>query len=155
MGPNYLVCFKYSGDFWHERVVRIGITQEWADGEQYFGDGERRRPLRPEDVQADAAVGIDVRVVDPRGEGHLGRLERVVRGEMDGQEKDSSLVRTLGRSHDGRLPMEQIVADRTGAALGGGIPTQVLQFLQFKSHSSYTWHWTHHTQSYTNSIRYT
>lgn len=36
-----------------------------------FRDGERRRPLGPQDVQADAAVAVDVWVIDSGGEGHL------------------------------------------------------------------------------------
>ena len=31
--------------------------------------------------------------------------------------------------HDRRLPMEKVVADRTGRAIGGGVATQVLKLL--------------------------
>jgi hypothetical protein len=40
-------------------------------------------PLVPEDVKADAAVRVDVGVVDARGKVDLGRLEGVVCGEVD------------------------------------------------------------------------
>jgi len=39
--------------------------------------------LIPEDVQADAAVGVDVRMVYSGGEGDFGRLEGVVGGKVD------------------------------------------------------------------------
>ena len=57
-----------------------------------LGDGERRAPLVPQDVQTDRAVAVDVGVVDAGGEVDLGRLERVVCGEMDGEEKDTAGV---------------------------------------------------------------
>jgi len=45
-------------------------------------------------------------MIDTRGEGHLGRLEWIIRGKVNGKEEDSSLVRTLWRTHDGGLPMK-------------------------------------------------
>lgn len=44
-------------------------------------DGQSRAPLFPQNVQADRAVGVDVRVVDLGGERNLGGLEGVVGGE--------------------------------------------------------------------------
>ena len=41
----------------------------------YLADGEGGGPLGSEDVQADGAVRVDVGVVDPGGEGHLGGRE--------------------------------------------------------------------------------
>ena len=40
-----------------------------------LADGEGGGPLGSEDVQADGAVRVDVGVVDPGGEGHLGGRE--------------------------------------------------------------------------------
>jgi len=71
-----------------------------------FRDGERRAPLIPQDVQTDAAVAVDVRVVDTGGEVDLRRLERVVGGEVDRKEEDAAGVWRVARSHDGRLPVE-------------------------------------------------
>ena len=48
-----------------------------------FRDGQRRAPLVSQDIKTDAAVGVDVRVVDARGEVDLWRLEGVVCGEVD------------------------------------------------------------------------
>lgn len=60
-----------------------------------FRDRQRRTPLIPQDVKADAAVGVDVRVVDAGGEVDLGRLERIIRREVDCQEKDTTRVGRL------------------------------------------------------------
>jgi len=49
-----------------------------------FGNGQSRAPLISENVQADAAVGVDVRVVDTSREVDLWRLEWVVCREVDG-----------------------------------------------------------------------
>ena len=42
-------------------------------------------------------------MVDPGGEGHLGGLEGVVGGEVDGEEENPSLVGAVGGAHDGCL----------------------------------------------------
>jgi hypothetical protein len=48
--------------------------------------------LVPQDVQTNAAVGVDVGVVDAGGEVDLGRLEGVVGREVNGKEEDTSRV---------------------------------------------------------------
>jgi len=48
--------------------------------------------LVSENVQTDAAVAVDVGVVDAGGEVDLGRLEGVVCGEVDGEEEDTARV---------------------------------------------------------------
>ena len=68
-------------------------------------------------------------MVDARGERHLRRLERVVCREVDGQEEDPALVWRLRRAHDGGLPVEQVVAHGTGAALGWRIAAKILKLL--------------------------
>ena len=42
-------------------------------------------------------------MVDPGGEGHLGGLEGVVGGEVDGEEEHPALVGAVGGTHDRRL----------------------------------------------------
>lgn len=75
-------------------------------------------------------------MVDASGECHLGRLERVVGGEVDGEEEDSALVRRLWRAHDGGLPVEQVVAHGAGRALRGGVATKVLKLLRNTNQAS-------------------
>ena len=61
------------------------------------------------DAFTDTAVKCDVGMVDLCGEVHLGRLKRVVRWEMDAQEKHTTCEDRVVRSHDGSLPVEQIL----------------------------------------------
>jgi hypothetical protein len=64
-----------------------------------FGNGQRRTPLVSENIQADASVGVNVRVIDPSCEVDFGRLEGVVCREVDRKEENTAGVRgiTLGR----------------------------------------------------------
>jgi hypothetical protein len=48
-----------------------------------FRYGQRRAPLIPQDIKTDAAVRVDVGVVDAGCEVDLWRLEGVVCGEVD------------------------------------------------------------------------
>ena len=57
-----------------------------------FGNGESRAPLVSQNVQTDAAVRVDVGVVDASGEVDLGGLEGVVGREVDGKEEDTARV---------------------------------------------------------------
>ena len=100
---NLLVRLENSGDLWDQRIVGVWITEERADREEDLADGEGGRPLGPQDVQADGAVGVNVGVVNSSCEGHFGRLEGVVRGEVNCEEEDSALVGTVRGSHDGGL----------------------------------------------------
>ena len=84
--------------------------------------------MRPQDVETDGPVGVDVGVVDLGGEGDLGGLEGVVCGEVDGEEEDPSLIRTVWRTHDGGLPMEHVLANWSSRALGRRVSAKVLQF---------------------------
>ena len=68
-----------------------------------FRDGERRRPLSIQDVQADRSIAVHVRMVYAGGEGDLRRLERVVRGEVNVEEEDAALEGRIAGPHDRRL----------------------------------------------------
>ncbi len=58
-----------------ERVVRVAVRQQRADGQQHLGHGQRRRPVLLEDVEADGTLRVDVAVVDARPERHLQRRQ--------------------------------------------------------------------------------
>ena len=116
-------------DLGHQRVVGVGVGEHAADAEQHFGDGQGGRPLVTQDVEADGAVGVDVWVVDTGGEVDFGRLERVVSGEVDGQEEDAGRVGRVAGAHDGRLPVEQILSDGASRARGRGVASQVRELL--------------------------
>ena len=57
-----------------------------------FRDGQSGAPLVAENVQADAAVRVDIGVVDAGGEVDLGGLEGVVGGEVYRKEEDTARV---------------------------------------------------------------
>uniref|UniRef100_A0A1I8H3C2 DDE_Tnp_1_7 domain-containing protein n=1 Tax=Macrostomum lignano TaxID=282301 RepID=A0A1I8H3C2_9PLAT len=78
------------------------------------GDGEGGTPLAAQDVQTDGAIAVDVGMVDSGAEGHLGRLERIVGGEVDGEEEHAAMVGALAGPHDGGLPVEQVITDWPG-----------------------------------------
>ena len=82
------------------------ISQQRADAEQHLADSERRRPLRIQDVEADAATPVDVAVIDFGGEFHFRRLEGVFAGELDVQYEDSILIRRifLRTTKEGKVP---------------------------------------------------
>lgn len=86
-----------------------------------FRDCQGRTPLVSQDIQTNASVGVDVGVVDACGECNLGRLEGIICEEVYGEEEDTAGVRGVGGTHDGRLPVEKIISDRTGRAGGGWI----------------------------------
>ena len=54
---------------------------------------QRRRPLVPQDIKTDGAIGVDIGVIDLGREADLGRLERVIDWECDGEEKDTASIR--------------------------------------------------------------
>lgn len=51
-------------DLGNKRIVGVGVSQHGADRQENLGDCESWRPLIPQDVQANAAVAVDVGVVD-------------------------------------------------------------------------------------------
>ena len=67
----------------HKGIFRVGVGQERTNGEQDLANGQSWTPLIFENVEANSSVGIDIAVVDPSREMDLGRLEWVVRREMN------------------------------------------------------------------------
>jgi hypothetical protein len=57
-----------------------------------LANGKSGAPLVSQNVEADAAVGVDVGVIDAGGEVDLRGLERVVGGEVDREEEDTAGV---------------------------------------------------------------
>lgn len=63
---------------------------------QTLRDGKCRRPLIPQNVKTDAAIGVDIGVVDAGSKVDLRGLERVVGRERDAQEEDTRRVGRVG-----------------------------------------------------------
>ncbi len=60
-----------------------------------FRDRQRWTPLITQDIQADAAIRVDVWVIDAGGEVDFRRFEWIVGWEVDGKEEDTARVWTL------------------------------------------------------------
>jgi hypothetical protein len=58
-----LLVLVHVGNLWDQGVVRVRVGEERADGEEDLGYGQCRTPLLLEDVKANAAIRVDVRVV--------------------------------------------------------------------------------------------
>jgi len=114
----FVVLQVLSGDAAHQRVARIAVGQQRADGEQYFGDGESRGPVVFEDVQADDTLAVDVAVVNSCAEQHLRGFERVLRGEVYVEEEDATLIDGAGWAQDGGDPLIQVVTFGSRRAVG-------------------------------------
>ena len=72
-------------------VCAITISEE----QQTFRYGQSRTPLVSQNVQTDAAIRVDVWVVNAGCEVDLGGLEWVVRWEMYSKEEDTALEWTV------------------------------------------------------------
>ena len=94
-GPVRLVDV---GDLRDERVVRVRVAQQGADGEEDFGQSQGRRPLLLQDVQADSAELVDVGVVDLRSKEHLWWDHWVLLWQEELAVEEAALVWGLGRT---------------------------------------------------------
>ena len=126
------------GDLRDKRVIRVGIRQQGADGEEHLGDGEGGRPLVFEDVEADRSIAVDVHVINFRRERNLRRLEGIVGREVDVQEEHTLMVRGVLGAHDRRLPVELVrFVGGAGRAVRGRVSSEVDELLldSFKCHN--------------------
>ena len=67
-------------------------------------------------------------MVDAGGEVYLGGFEGVVCGEVDVEEEDSAGVGRVVRAHDCGLPVEHVVSDGSGGAVGWRVSSEVDEF---------------------------
>ncbi len=116
----------WGGNWWTTRLKWVVVCT--------FLYSECWWPLVLEDVETDAAVAVDVGVVDPSDERDFGGFEGVVRREVDVQEEHAPSVRRVFRAHDSRLPVELVfVVLRPRRAVRRRVTSQVDQFLQSKN----------------------
>ena len=106
----------------------------------------------PQDIKTDGTICVDVGVIDLGREADLGWLEGVIDWERDGKEKDTASIRRLPLvvariktrtarlettstywTHNGGLPLEHVVAGRTGTAGGRWVTSEINQFLVSQS----------------------
>jgi len=124
----FVVLQELGRDAAHQRIPRIAVCEERADGEEDFGDGERGRPVVFEDIEANHSLTVDVAVVDACAEEDFWGLERVLWREVDVQEEDSAFVDGTRRSKDGGDPLIEVVSLGPSAAVGGRVQSDFRQF---------------------------
>jgi hypothetical protein len=86
-------------------------------------------PTYLEDIEAYTALIINVAVIYLSLELNLWRLKRIILWKLYLQEENATLIRRVRRTHNGRLPFEQIIPCRTSAAIGWWVIPEVGQFL--------------------------
>ena len=91
-----------------QRVIGIRVGQERQDGQKHLRNSQGRTPLILEDIQANHAILVDIRMIDARREIDLGGLKGIVSGEVDGEAEDAARERTVGGSHDSTGPFVEI-----------------------------------------------
>lgn len=120
------VGFVHAGNFWHERIVRVRVAEQRTYWKQYLGNCQGRRPLGSQDIKTDGPVAVDVRMVYSCCECNLWRLEWVICWKVNGQKEDSSLVWTVWWSHNGCLPLKQIIWNWASWAVSWWVLFQIL-----------------------------
>ena len=118
------------GNVGGKRVVGVGLGEEGEQGQQDIADLVGRLPrVRLQHLHAYVALSVHIWVVDLGGEGHLGGLEGVIRGEDQIQVELASLVRRFGRAIEGGIPLQQVITLRASADVLKRCVVEVLQFL--------------------------
>ena len=125
------VCFEELCDIGDQWIIGVGVRQEGTNREEDLGNGQGRTPLVLQNVQTDSTVGVDVAMVDTSGKMNLWGLERIIGGEVNVEEKDTSGVRRIVGSHNGGLPVEHVITDGSGGTVGWRILSQVDEFCEF------------------------
>lgn len=126
LGP---VCQVLCGNASHQRISRVAVGEQGADGKQHLGDGECRAPVVFQDVQTDDTLAVDVAVVNPCTESHLGGFKGVLRGEGDVQKEDAPLVHRAWRPQDGGPPLVDVVSLWASTAVGRGVQCYLRKLL--------------------------
>jgi len=118
----------------HEGIIRIRIGQKRTNTQKHLTNGKSRTPLILENIQTDSPVRVDVAVVDAGGEVYLWGFEWVVCWEVDVEEEDSAGVGGVVGAHDCCLPVEHVVSDGSGGAIGGRVFSEVDEFYVMSCH---------------------
>lgn len=113
------------GNLGNERIIWVRIRQQGTNRQENLGNCERGAPIVLEDIKADSSLVIHITVIDFSLELQLWWLERVVLRELDLQEEHSALVRRVGRTHDGGLPLKHVISSGSSGTVGGRIVTEI------------------------------
>lgn len=113
-----LVRLPHLGDVVRQRIVGIGAAQQRLDGEQHRADLQRRAPLVFQDVQADSAQFVDVRVVDLREEADVGWIQGVVFWEEQFELEQAAFVGGAARARHKYVEVSAVLFVGVGADSG-------------------------------------
>lgn len=102
-----------------QRVASVGLKEEELQTDDHGVEVEDRLPVFAQDVQADVALEIDVRVVDLLFALHFWRLMREVLADGEGEAELAAFVQALVGS-DGEDEVEDVVRVREGSLHGTG-----------------------------------
>lgn len=67
----------------HEGIRRVCVCEKTQNAQEYLGDRQCGAPLTFQNIKADTACCVDIRMIDLRVECDDGGLERIIRGEVD------------------------------------------------------------------------
>lgn len=112
----------------HQWVVGVRVGQEAKDREQDIADGQGRRPVVLQNVQADGAMLIDIRVVNSGCELQLWGAERIIRGKLDSNGETALRIRRVCWPHDSCRPRKYIIAHRSSDYIRDRVLLDVGQF---------------------------
>ena len=97
------IRFVNMGNLRDKRVIRVGISEQRTDGEQDLRDRESRGPLFFQNIEANTALAVDIRVVHLGLELDLGWLEGVIGGEVNGDKENTAAVWRVPGAHNSCL----------------------------------------------------
>ncbi len=96
-GPS--VGLQLVGRLLVQRVVRVGFEEEVLQPVDDRIDREHRLPVLAQDIQTHIALQVDVRMIDAGDALHFGRLVRVARTDLEGEdEPTTAVVAFVGRN---------------------------------------------------------
>ena len=99
------VLFELLGGMLVQCVVRVGVLEKEENREQKRTNVKSRRPIVPQNVEANLSFFVDTWVIDLCRECHLRRLEWVFGAHHDIEHEYPSRVRGVGGAVNDRLPI--------------------------------------------------
>lgn len=102
-----------------QRVIGIGLQEQVLQAVHDRVDGQHGLPVLPQDVQADVALQIDVRVIDLGLALDLGRFMGIAGAHLEVEPETTAFVEALVRTDD-ELEVEQVIGVRELGRAGLG-----------------------------------
>ena len=124
-----LIVFPVIGHSLIQRVINVRCGHQSLDRQENGFDLKCGTPFGLEDVEANAAKSVDVRVVDLRAEEHLGWDERVLLGEEQFQVEQTTFVGAVGWSGNFDQEMTSVCGRGLRVDANDGFGSQALRLL--------------------------